>query len=88
MSLVSPQHNFPISDVLLAHIYLLGLTTFQEKYVNQMATSGKTLTQGSDGRADNPGPFAKYGSYGLLDLHLMLMVHIELVQVSVLNFPV
>ena len=53
-----------------------------------MDTSGKALTLGGDGRADTPGHSAKYGSYGLLDLDLMLVVHIELVQVSAFNFPV
>ena len=62
--------------------------TFQAKYFRQMATSGKALTLGGDGRADTPGHSAKYGSYGLLDLDLMLVVHIELVQVSAFNFPV
>ena len=50
--------------------------------------SGKALTLGGDGKADTPGHSAKYGSYGLLDLDLMLVVHIELVQVSAFNFPV
>ena len=62
--------------------------TFQEKYFRQMATGGKALTLVGDGRADAPGHSAKYGSYGLLDLDLMLVVHIELVQVSAFNFPV
>ena len=53
-----------------------------------MATSGKALTLGGDGRADTPGHSAKYGSFGLLDLDLMLVVHIELVRVSAFNFPV
>lgn len=54
---------------------------FQENYFNQMAASGKALTLGGDGRADTRGHSAKYGSYGLLDLDLMLVKHIELVQV-------
>ncbi|XP_062596145.1 uncharacterized protein LOC134257557 [Saccostrea cucullata] len=54
--------------------------TFQENYFTQMAASGKALTLGGDGRADTPGHSAKYGSYGLLDLDLMIVIHIELVQ--------
>ena len=53
-----------------------------------MATSRKALTVGGDGRADTPGHSAKYGSYGLLDLDLMFVVHIALVQVSAFNFLV
>ena len=53
-----------------------------------MATGGKALTLVGDGKADFPGHSAKYGRYGLLDLDLMIVVHIELVQVSAFNFPV
>ena len=55
---------------------------FQNKYVTDMVATGKPLTLGGDGRADTPGHSAKYGSYGMLDLDLMLVVDIQLVQVS------
>lgn len=34
-----------------------------------------------DGRADTPGHSAKYGSYAMLDMDLMLVIDIQLVQV-------
>lgn len=48
-----------------------------------MAASGKALTLGGDGRADAPGHSAKYGSYGLLDLDLM--VDLTIVLSSIYN---
>ena len=36
---------------------------------------------GGDGRADSPGHSAKYGSYGIIDMHTNKVLHIELVQV-------
>ena len=53
-----------------------------------MAISGKAFTLGGNGRADTLGHSAKYEIYGLLDLDLMHVLHKELVQVSVFNFPV
>ena len=40
-----------------------------------MASSGMVWALGVDGKADIPGHSAKYESYGLLDLYLMLVVH-------------
>ena len=53
-----------------------------------MAISGKAFTLGGNGRADTLGHSAKYEIYGLLDLDLMHVLHKELVQLSVFNFPV
>ena len=44
-----------------------------------------SLILGGDVRADTPGHSAKFGSYGMLDLDLMLVVNIQLVQVRYLN---
>lgn len=57
--------------------------TFQEKYFQRMKEKDKSLVLGGDGRADTPGHSAKYGSYAMLDLDLVLVVHVELVQVSI-----
>ena len=46
-----------------------------------MIRRGEPLTIGGDGRADTPGHSAKYGSYAMLDLDLMVVVDIQLVQV-------
>ena len=54
---------------------------FQDRYIGQMIQQGQLLTLGGDGRADTPGHSAKFGSYGMLDLDLMLVVDIQLVQV-------
>lgn len=40
------------------------------------------LILGGDGRADTPGHSAKYGSYAMLDLNLMMVVDFQLVQVE------
>lgn len=50
-----------------------------------MVQKGQPLILGGDGRADTPGHSAKFGSYGMLDLDLMLVVNIQLVQVRYLN---
>ena len=40
------------------------------------------LVLGGDGRADSPGYSAKYGSYMLIELRTIKVVHMQLVQVS------
>ena len=40
------------------------------------------LSIDGDGRADSPGHSAKYGSYGIIDLSINKVLHIELVQVG------
>ena len=40
---------------------------------------------GGDGRADSPGHSAKYGSYGIVKMSTNKVIHIELVQVIVVN---
>jgi solute carrier family 8 (sodium/calcium exchanger) len=40
------------------------------------------LILGGDGRPDTPVHSAKYGSYAMLDLNLMMVVDFQLVQVE------
>ena len=56
---------------------------FQNNYFDQKTKQGDALALGGDGRADTPGHSAKYGSYALLDMDLMLVIDIQLVQVCV-----
>ncbi|KAK3106929.1 hypothetical protein FSP39_003265 [Pinctada imbricata] len=39
-----------------------------------------SLVLGGDGRSDSPGHCAKYGSYAVLDLRVMLVVEVQVVQ--------
>ena len=43
---------------------------------------GAALSIGGDGRADNPGHSAKYGSYSIIDFDAIKIIHMELVQVK------
>ncbi|XP_078327710.1 uncharacterized protein LOC111106332 isoform X2 [Crassostrea virginica] len=53
---------------------------FQNNYFDQKTKQGDGLVLGGDGRADTPGHSAKYGSYAMLDMDLMLVIDIQLVQ--------
>ena len=48
---------------------------FQNNYFDQKTKQGDGLVLGGDGRADTPGHSAKYGSYAMLDMDLMLHGH-------------
>ena len=54
----------------------------QSKLLAQSKAQSTPLSIGGDGRADSPGHSAKYGSYGIIDLHTNKVLHIELVQVK------
>ena len=54
---------------------------FQNNYFDQKNKQGDALVLGGDGRAVTPGHYAKYGSYAMLDMDLMLVIDIQLVQV-------
>ncbi|XP_065892097.1 THAP domain-containing protein 10-like [Dysidea avara] len=54
----------------------------QSELLNKCRATGSPLTIGGDGRADSPGHSAKFGSYGIIDLSINKVIHIELVQVS------
>ena len=56
--------------------------TKQQKLLAQCRSLGTPLSVGGDGRADSPGHSAKYGSYGIIDLTINKVIHVELVQVS------
>ena len=58
-------------------------TEKQSKLLSECAAEGP-ITIGGDGRADSPGHSAKYGSYGIIDLSTNKVIHVELVQVSVM----
>ena len=53
----------------------------QSKLLAESKSNSTSLSIGGDGRADSPGHSAKYGSYGIIDLHTSKVLHIELVQV-------
>ena len=53
----------------------------QSKLLAESKSNSTSLSIGGDGRADSPGHSAKYGSYGIIDLHTIKVLHIELVQV-------
>ena len=42
-----------------------------------------TVIIDGDGRAENPGHSAKYGSYGIIDMSTNKVLYIELVQVEI-----
>ena len=56
--------------------------SMQQTLLAQCRTRGNPLSVGGDGRADSPGHSAKYGSYGIIDLDINKVIHIELVQVG------
>ncbi|KAK3104932.1 hypothetical protein FSP39_013440 [Pinctada imbricata] len=53
---------------------------FQQKYFAEMRRQQMSLVLGGDGRSDSPGHCAKYGSYAVLDLRVMLVVEVQVVQ--------
>lgn len=55
-------------------------TEKQSKLLTDCTSKGP-LTIGGNVRADSPGHFAKYGSYGIIDLGTNKVIHIELVPV-------
>ena len=55
----------------------------QSELLNKCRATGSPLTIGGDGRADSPGHSAKFGSYGIIDLSINKVIHIELVQVRI-----
>ena len=57
-------------------------STKQTELLNQCRATGTALTIGGDGRADSPGHSAKFGSYGIIDLTINKVIHLELVQVN------
>jgi solute carrier family 8 (sodium/calcium exchanger) len=57
-------------------------TAFQDRYLRLMKDKELPLILGGDGRADTPGHSAKYGSYAMLNLNLMMVVDFQLVQVE------
>ena len=54
----------------------------QHELLAECTSRGTPLSIGDDGRADSPGHSAKYGSYGIIDLSINKVLHIELVQVG------
>ena len=54
----------------------------QHEVLGECTSRGTPLSIGGDGRADRPGHSAKYGSYGIIDLSISKVLHIELVQVD------
>ena len=54
----------------------------QLKLLAESQANSTSLSIGGDGRAYSPGHSAKYGSYGIIDLHANKVLHIELVQVK------
>ena len=58
-------------------------TDKQSKLLSEYAAKGP-ITIGGDDRADSPGHSVKYGSYGIIDLRINKVIHVELVQVSVM----
>ena len=57
------------------------LSVWKHKQQQLLSASELPLTIGGDGRADSPGYSAKYGPYGIIDLHTNKILHIELVLV-------
>ena len=53
----------------------------QEKLLSKFKESKVNLQVGGDGRADNPGHSAKYGTYSLIELTCNKVVDFQLVQV-------
>ena len=53
----------------------------QETIFRDLKQKGTPVTLAGDGRADNPGHSAKYGTYSLLDLNCMKIIHTQLVTV-------
>ena len=56
----------------------------QRQILLAITNKDSPLIVGGDGRADSPGHSAKFGSYGIIDLDTNKVLHIELVQVSLL----
>ena len=52
----------------------------QSKLLAESKANSTSLSIGGDGQADSPGDSAKYGSYGIIDLHTNKVFHIELIQ--------
>ena len=55
---------------------------FKEVYITKMLERDRPLTLGGDGRADTPGHCAKFGTYTMLDLDMMMVVDVQMIQVD------
>ena len=53
------------------------------KCASQRSGTGPTLTLCGDGRADTPGHRAKFGTYTMLDLNVMMVVNVQMIQVEI-----
>ena len=61
------------------------ITVWNSEQSTLLSKCKSPLSIGGDGRADSPGHTAKYGSYGIIDLHTNKVLHIELVQVCIIK---
>ena len=84
MASIKERTFFDHQKRYLAPAILSVWTENQSKLLSECVSKGP-LTVGGDGRADSPGHSAKYGSYGIIDLSSDKVIHIELVQVSIIH---
>ncbi|KAL5012123.1 hypothetical protein ScPMuIL_010674 [Solemya velum] len=61
---------------VISHVW----DNFQQDYLNDVTSSGRSVILGGDGRCDTPGHCAKYGSYNMIDLDESFVIDIQLVQ--------
>ena len=58
----------------------------QMTMVKNLHEFDEPLSLRGDGRSDSPGHSAKYGAYTLMDLHHNMVLDVELVQVSIIEY--
>lgn len=56
----------------------------QAMLLKQLRQEKRQLAIGGDGRADNPGHLAKFGSYTMMELKKEVIIDVQLVQVSII----
>ena len=54
---------------------------YQQAFFSQLASEGKPLILGGNGRADSPGHSAKFGTYSMIELTHNIVLDVQIVQV-------
>ncbi|KAK3093915.1 hypothetical protein FSP39_021726 [Pinctada imbricata] len=77
---ISSRTFFNHQQALLFPSILSVWTSFQQRYLHTAREKNLPLSLGGDGRCDTPGHSAKFCSYTMLDVNLMVVADIQLVQ--------
>ena len=63
------------------HLFFYTWDKYQQAFFSQLASEGKPLILGGDGRADSPGHSAKFGTYSMIELTHNIVLDVQIIQV-------